>query len=292
VRHRGQHQAAQPATGYGKAVHVLGYFLDGVPTTEFRLWLGDMPAEPAGIGTSGLAERLESLGKPVALAEVEKLGRSIAGARISAKLMVEKGVRRLGAGAFEIYLGEGGKAYVEREEPGVVEGIRKIREAGGLAAVAHPIRLGRAPGRRGQADRRDARLRPARHRGLPQRHSRQDVALFLELARRLGMAVTGGTDLSTAAPNRGSSWGRGSTETWRCRDPCWRGCAGRGPGRKRRLVARVAAARAGFGVGVLQIENGWWRGRGPGAEFGFGMGGVSSSGGWGDGGGGSSLRAL
>jgi len=144
--------------------------------------------------------------------------------------------------AFEIYLGEGGKAYVEREEPGVAEGIRKIREAGGLAAVAHPIRLGRHPG---VADRLIGEMRGFGLRGIEayhSDHSRQDVALFLELARRLGMAVTGGTDFHGGA-KPGSSWGRGSTETWRCRDPCWRGCAGRGQDVKRRLVARVAAAR-------------------------------------------------
>jgi predicted metal-dependent phosphoesterase TrpH len=187
-----------PATGYGKAVHVLGYFLDGVPTTEFRLWLGDMQQSRRD-RNERLAERLESLGKPVALAEVEKLGRSIAGRPHFAKLMVEKGYVGSVQEAFEIYLGEGGKAYVEREEPGVVEGIRKIREAGGLAAVAHPIRLGRHPG---VADRLIGEMRGFGLRGIEayhSDHSRQDVALFLELARRLGMAVTGGTDFHGGA---------------------------------------------------------------------------------------------
>jgi len=187
-----------PATGYGKAVHVLGYFLDGVPTTEFRLWLGDMQQSRRD-RNERLAERLESLGKPVALAEVEKLGRSIAGRPHFAKLMVEKGYVGSVQEAFEIYLGEGGKAYVEREEPGVAEGIRKIREAGGLAAVAHPIRLGRHPG---VADRLIGEMRGFGLRGIEAHHSdhsRQDVAQFLELARRLGMAVTGGTDFHGGA---------------------------------------------------------------------------------------------
>ena len=187
-----------PATGYGKAVHVLGYFLDGVPTTEFRLWLGDMQQSRRD-RNERLAERLESLGKPVALAEVEKLGRSIAGRPHFAKLMVEKGYVGSVQEAFEIYLGEGGKAYVEREEPGVAEGIRKIREAGGLAAVAHPIRLGRHPG---VADRLIGEMRGFGLRGIEAYHSdhgRQDVEQFLDLARRLGMAVTGGTDFHGSA---------------------------------------------------------------------------------------------
>ncbi|MGO9094635.1 MAG: PHP domain-containing protein [Bryobacteraceae bacterium] len=187
-----------PATGHGKAVHVLGYFLDGVPTTEFRLWLGSVQ-ESRRDRNERLAERLESLGKPVSLEEVEKLGRSIAGRPHFARLMLEKGYVGSVQEAFEVYLGETGKAYVEREEPGVAEGIRKIREAGGLAAVAHPIRLGRRPG---LADRLIGEMRGFGLRGIEayhSDHSRQDVAQFLELARRLGMAVTGGTDFHGGA---------------------------------------------------------------------------------------------
>jgi hypothetical protein len=187
-----------PATGHGKAVHVLGYFLDGVPTTEFRLWLGDIQQSRRD-RNERLAERLEELGKPVRLAEVEKLGRSVAGRPHFAKLMLEKGYVGSVQEAFEVFLGEAGSAYVEREEPGVAEGIRKIREAGGLAAVAHPGRLGRHPG---VADRLIGEMRGFGLRGIEayhSDHSRQDTAQFLELARRLGMAVTGGTDFHGSA---------------------------------------------------------------------------------------------
>lgn len=182
----------------GKAVHVLGYFFNGIPTTEFRLWLGDVQYSRRDRNRR-LAERLESLGLPVTLAEVEKLGRSLAGRPHFARLMVDKGYVSSAQEAFDIYLGEAGKAYVERDEPGLAEGIHKIREAGGLPSVAHPIRLAR------HAPVLERLLGEMRALGLSaieayhSDHSPRDVGQFLDLARRLGLAVTGGTDFHGGA---------------------------------------------------------------------------------------------
>jgi predicted metal-dependent phosphoesterase TrpH len=179
--------------GRGKAVHVLGYFIDGVPTTEFRLWLGGLQHSRRDRNRR-LAARLESLGLPITLAEVEKLGRSLAGRPHFARLMFEKGYVSSVQEAFDLYLGESGKAYVERDEPGLAEGIRRIREAGGLPSVAHPARLGRHSD---VVDRLIGEMRGLDLGAIEAYHSDhnpRDVGQFLDLARRLGMAVTGGTD--------------------------------------------------------------------------------------------------
>jgi len=182
----------------GKAVHVLGYFFNGIPTTDFRVWLGGVQHSRRDRNCR-LAERLESLGLPVTLEEVEKLGRSLAGRPHFARLMVEKGYVSSAQEAFEVYLGESGKAYVERDEPGLAEGIRRIRDAGGLPSVAHPIRLAR------HSPVMERLLGEMRGLGLGaieayhSDHGPRDVGLFLELARRLGLGVTGGTDFHGGA---------------------------------------------------------------------------------------------
>jgi 3',5'-nucleoside bisphosphate phosphatase len=184
--------------GRGKAVHVLGYFFNGIPTTEFRVWLGGVQHSRRDRNRR-LAARLESLGLPVTLAEVERLGRSLAGRPHFARLMVEKGYVSSAQEAFDLYLGESGKAYVERDEPGLAEGIRRIREAGGLPSVAHPIRLAR------HASVVERMIGEMRGLGLGaveayhSDHSPRDVGQFLDLARRLGLAVTGGTDFHGGA---------------------------------------------------------------------------------------------
>ena len=42
-----------------------------------------------------------------------------------------------------MYLDESAPGYVDREEPSLAEGIERIRLAGGISSLAHPIRLGK-----------------------------------------------------------------------------------------------------------------------------------------------------
>ena len=183
-----RHPGAHP-----KAVHVLGYFLDGVPTTRFRQWLGGIQ-ESRRDRNQRLAARLESLGVPVSVEEVEKRGRSLAGRPHFARIMMEKGYVSSVQEAFEKYLGETAQAYVERDEPSLSDGLRNILEAGGLPSVAHPARLGR---QHILVERMIGEMRGLGLRAIEAYHpdhSAGEVQLFLDLARRLGMGVTGGTD--------------------------------------------------------------------------------------------------
>lgn len=183
----------RPHSAHGKAVHVLGYFIEGVPTTEFRVWLGGIQHSRRDRNTR-LAARLQSLGIAVTMQEVERRGRSLAGRPHFARLMLEKGYVSSVQEAFDRYLGESAEAYVEREEPSLAEGLRRIRDAGGLSSVAHPVRLARYPaaieGLIGEMHSLGLRAIEAYHPD----HSPRDVGQFLDLARRFGLAVTGGTD--------------------------------------------------------------------------------------------------
>jgi predicted metal-dependent phosphoesterase TrpH len=177
----------------GKSVHVLGYFLEAPPPPVFRAWLAHLQRSRRE-RNARLAERLRSLGVAVTLQEVESLGRSLAGRPHFAQLMLSKGYVKSIHEAFEVYLGESARAYVEREEPSVAEGIRRILEAGGLPSLAHPVRLSRNSAllETMVSEMRDMDLRAIEV--YHSDHGPREVEHYLALARRYDLAITGGTD--------------------------------------------------------------------------------------------------
>lgn len=218
----GYDQAAGPARDYGldlvcavelsarmdgsgrraRPVHLLGYFLHQPPSREFRAWLDEL--------ISGRRERnrrlvikLQSLGIPIELSEVERLGRTLTGRPHFARVLVQKGYAASTDEAFRAYLGESAPAYVEREAPDAATAIQRIAAGGGLPVLAHPIRLGiRDPASEEGVIRE---LRDRGLRGIEVFHSDQndsDQRRYGEVARRLGLAITGGSDFHGDAKPR------------------------------------------------------------------------------------------
>jgi predicted metal-dependent phosphoesterase TrpH len=178
----------------GRSIHLLGYFLREAPAEGFREWLEGIRLARRD-RNERLAARLRSLGMDIAIEEVERLGRSQAGRPHFARLMVEKGYVANIQEAFDLYLDEEARAYVERDEPELETGIRMIAGAGGLASLAHPVRSSR---RNPPAFEKD--VGEMREMGLAaieayhSDHRPADTEFFLALARRHGLAVTGGSD--------------------------------------------------------------------------------------------------
>ena len=178
----------------GRSVHVLGYFLEAPPTAGFRHWLETVRAARRDRNRR-LALRLQSLGIDVTLEEVERIGRSLAGRPHFARLLIEKGYVSTLREAFERYLAESGAAYVERDEPSLDEGIRRILDAGGLPSLAHPVRL--AKDNPAVIEKAVAEMCGMGLRAIEAYHSDhgpQDVSLYLKLAAQRRLAITGGTD--------------------------------------------------------------------------------------------------
>jgi predicted metal-dependent phosphoesterase TrpH len=182
--------------GRGSSVHILGYFLDGPPGASLRAWLAEM-GETRRDRNRRLAERLQALGVDIA---VEELGsRPLAGRPHFARLLVAKGYVKTVQQAFDVYLGESAQAYVERQEPQVAEGIAGILEAGGIPSLAHPVRHSRG----GEAAFETA-LAEMMRMGLGaievyhSDHGPAEVEYFQSVARRHGLAITGGTDFHGA----------------------------------------------------------------------------------------------
>lgn len=176
-----------------RSIHILGYFFEP-PPGSFRVWLDSLRGRRRA-RNAAMAARLQALGLDVTLEEAESLGRNIAGRPHFARIMRRKGYVQSLEEAFRRYLGEHGAAYVEREDPTTAEGIRRIREAGGIPSLAHPYRLGKRDPR--QEETLIASLVKAGLRAIEVWHSDHDAvsqARYLAIAAKYSLAITGGSD--------------------------------------------------------------------------------------------------
>ncbi len=174
----------------GHSVHLLGYFLNGGPWDGFREWVLDMQASRRDRNIR-LVERLRELGMDITLQEAEARGRGMTGRPHFAQIMIEKGYVADYRQAFDEYLDESAKGYVFRREPQLEEGVARIRQAGGVASLAHPTRVV------GDVAALMPELRDAGLNAIEAYHSDhepRETKLFLDLAARYGLLVTGGSD--------------------------------------------------------------------------------------------------
>ena len=175
---------------HGQSVHLLGYFLGEDGLSEFRTWVLDMQASRRDRNIR-LVARLQELGFNITLEEAEARGRGMTGRPHFAQLLVEKGYVSSMREAFDDYLDESAKGYVYRREPQFAEGVERIRRAGGIASLAHPVRV------RGDVPRLMPELCEAGMNAIEayhSDHSPHDTALYLDLAKNYGLLVTGGSD--------------------------------------------------------------------------------------------------
>ena len=177
------------------SIHLLGYFLLGDPPESFRSWiLGHQ--ESRRKRNVELVEKLRGFGFDITLPEVSKLGGKLTGRPHFAEFLLRKGYVKNRQEAFDLYLADTAQAAVEREEPGLMEAIRMLRENSALPVLAHPVRLplGDDP------DGLRAVLGVLRDTGLlglevwHSEHSSEQQALYEDLARSLNLVPTGGSD--------------------------------------------------------------------------------------------------
>src|SRR4029079_824562 len=117
------------------------YFLKQSPSETFRTWLAEMKATRRDRNVR-MAERLRSLGVDITIEEVESRGRSLAGRPHFARIMLEKGYVSSIQQAFDEFLDESAKGYVDRRERDLADARSKIAAAGGISSIAHRVRLG------------------------------------------------------------------------------------------------------------------------------------------------------
>ncbi len=139
--------------------------------------------------------KLNQLGIDISMAEVQAFaGPGIVGRPHIAGILVKKGVVSSIKEAFNTYLAKNKPAFVDKYRIDCKSAITLIKNAGGAAVLAHPSSLGMAP------DEMETLLKELSKNGLTgieayySTHSPEETQYFIDLANRLGLLVTGGSD--------------------------------------------------------------------------------------------------
>lgn len=179
------------STDLGKAdVHMLGYGFDvnAKPLQDFLAWQRE-----GRLGrTRKIVEILRENGMPLEIDRVfEIAGEATVGRPHVARALLERGYVSSVQEAFDLWLGNGKPADVDREKLSPEEAIRVIHENGGLVFIAHAIFIG--------DDYATAveQLAGWGADGLETYYKHYDaeqVAAHEALAARLGLATSGGSD--------------------------------------------------------------------------------------------------
>src|SRR5574341_930511 len=174
-------------------LHILGYFLD----RQDPLLLSRLAHLRAGRHDRNprIVEKLNALGLALTYDEVKACaGSDSVGRPHIARVLMEKGYVKSAKEAFDRFLGEDKPAYVPRELPEPAEAIAWIREARGLPVLAHPTWVKEsAEGLFKLCE----RLKGEGLRGIEAHystHKPQQTTDYLDMARRLDLLVTGGSD--------------------------------------------------------------------------------------------------
>lgn len=118
-------------------MHILGYFLD-YKSKQLADALEDFQ-EARRERNPLIIERLRAEGVEITLDEVvEESGGGQVGRPHFARVLVKKGYVKSFEEAFQKYLSKDSPAYVDKRRFTPEDGIRMIREAGGVAVLAHP----------------------------------------------------------------------------------------------------------------------------------------------------------
>jgi predicted metal-dependent phosphoesterase TrpH len=191
---------------HGESVHLLGYFLNGSRLAGLRTWVLEMQASRRERNVR-LVARLQALGLDITLEEAEARGRGMTGRPHFALIMMEKGYVKTIQQAFDEYLAESAPGYVDRNEPQFADAVKRIRDAGGIASIAHPVRL------KGDFAAMLPQLRDAGLNAIEayhSDHSPENTEMYLMFAAQYGLLVTGGSDFHGAVkPGIALGTGRG-----------------------------------------------------------------------------------
>jgi len=178
----------------GVSVHLLGYFPAEMPPPEFREWLAFL-LESRRDRNRRLIQKLVSLGIPITLEEVEAYGKTLTARPHFARVLIDKGYAKDMQDAFDQFLDEKGRGYVQRHDIPIQEAIDRIRGAGGVSSLAHPVRVAK-----NQWDVLGRYVGELAEMGLQavevyhSDHSPENVSYYKSLAERFELGMTGGSD--------------------------------------------------------------------------------------------------
>ena len=171
-------------------IHILGYFIDpdSPSLAAYQSEAGDRRAGRM----QEMVRRLQGLGVGVRYEDVVRIAgpeASSLGRPHLARALQEAGHTRSVGEAFDLYLKDGGSAFVETAFPTVREAIDALHAAGGVAVWAHP-----------ELEVFDKEIRTFRQWGLNGIECFRpntppvEAMLYEKVAREMGLFRTGGSD--------------------------------------------------------------------------------------------------
>ena len=177
-------------------LHILGLGIDAASPSLVELLERLLSARQQR--NPRMADLLVQLGVDVTLADARAVagkGSKVIGRLHFAQAMRRKGYVKTIGEAFKKYIGPGCPAYVDKERVAPGEIIAGIRKAGGVAVLAHPPQLNC----RNSAQLRRIFAELVSHglggiEAYHSDHSPQQTREYLDLARRHGLTVAGGSD--------------------------------------------------------------------------------------------------
>jgi predicted metal-dependent phosphoesterase TrpH len=180
-------------------IHLLGYFVD--PENEELQTLLALAREARRERAQKMLVRLAELGLPIEwdrLVEVSGGSGSIGRPHVATTLL-EAGHVNSYDEAFDLWIGRGGPAYVERYKLFPEEAVRLLKRSGGLPVLAHPYVYSRNGQRRLGLDLEHwlPRLLDAGLEGIEvyyPNYPREARQRLLELVVKHGLLITGGSD--------------------------------------------------------------------------------------------------
>jgi hypothetical protein len=182
----------------GGSVHLLGYFPVTPPSGELRTWLAWV-LEMRRDRNIRLVAKLQSLGLDITLEEVEKVGRTLTGRPHFAQVLVRKGYAKDLQDAFDVYLDESGRGFVQRQEVPMEEAIERILRSGGVPSLAHPVRVAKNNWEKLAEYVEDlAGLGMRAIEVYHSDHSPENVSYYASLAEQFQLGMTGGSDFHGA----------------------------------------------------------------------------------------------
>ncbi|MGI6253687.1 MAG: PHP domain-containing protein [Aminivibrio sp.] len=192
---------------FPSTLHILGYRID-FRSAGLEKALESI-REARNLRNRQICDRLQSLGLHIVIEDVEAEAAGDVAARPHiARVMIRKGYVQDQRAAFSAYLGRTGRAYVPRERLSPEKCIELIREAGGVAVLAHPVQTSQCYERVREVA---GELKDAGLWGMEcysSKHDAGQIFRYLSIASGLELFPTAGSDFhggSGPSPSLGIS---------------------------------------------------------------------------------------
>lgn len=178
---------------YPGTLHILGYNYD-LTDERFQSAL-KIIRQHRDERNRAILEKLNGLGIPVTMDEVQReAGPGVIGRPHFALAMIRRGVVHDMASAFSEYLGRSGKAYVRKVSLSPEQTIQAIREAGGVAVLAHPVQTCADMNKLAEVVRRLKSYGLWGMECYSGHHNPGQVEAYKAMAAAFGLEVTAGSD--------------------------------------------------------------------------------------------------